>query len=34
MGITLENAAIEEIREVRPIVELSKTLLDSVRRHL
>jgi hypothetical protein len=34
MDITLEIAAIEEIREVRPIIAPSKTLLDSVKEHL
>ena len=28
------DAAIEEIRQVRPIIEPSTTLLDSIRRHL
>jgi protein-tyrosine phosphatase len=34
VGYKRFDAAIEEIREVRPIIAPSKTLLDSIRRHL
>jgi hypothetical protein len=34
MGITLENAATDEIRQMRPIIAPSKTLLGSVKENL